>query len=220
MCAEATKKGAYYTYFRVVERCSEIGSAVTLVLTINPAGNKAMHVACRELQSVDLEQIQGLLKHEAPNQWNHLTPETISSQIDLLGAGEASAAVLEADRIYSVAVMLTGGHCPSSMRKYALTDDMAFIQDVVVGRQFVGKGYGSELLKASVERAKQLGCRAVYLERHEENLASAGMMRKAGFEHVETFHDPARRTSGSRKTTVMRFLFPGLHCAGSNQPGG
>ena len=44
----------------------------------------------------------------------------------------------------------------------------------------------------------------VFIERHEENLASAGMMRKAAFSHVETFHDPAKRTSGSRNSSILK----------------
>ena len=169
-----------------------------------------MNITCRELNATDLEQIRNLLEHEAPNQWNHLTAETIARQIDLLAAGGASASVLEENEILGVAIMLIGGNCPDTMEKYALIDDIAFIQDVVVGQRFVGKGYGSGLLRASLDRARELGCRAVYLERHEENLASAGMMRKAGFEHVETFHDPDRRTSGSRNTTVMRYVIKTL----------
>jgi len=44
------------------------------------------------------------------------------------------------------------------------------------------------------------------VDRHEENLASAGMMRKAGFDGVAHLYvDLARRDYGSRKTTVMGF---------------
>jgi hypothetical protein len=43
------------------------------------------------------------------------------------------------------------------------------------------------------------------IDRHEENLASAGMMRKAGFTELRTFVDLQRRDYGSRKTTVMGY---------------
>jgi hypothetical protein len=46
-------------------------------------------------------------------------------------------------------------------------------------------------------------CEKVYIERHEENLASAGMMRKASFKLVGTFYDPQKRTAGSRNTSVL-----------------
>lgn len=42
----------------------------------------------------------------------------------------------------------------------------------------------------------------VFIERHEENAGSAGMMRKAGFREVRTFNDPERRATGSRRTTL------------------
>jgi hypothetical protein len=44
----------------------------------------------------------------------------------------------------------------------------------------------------------------VFIERHEENPGSAGMMSKAGFVEIDTCHDPARRALGSRRTTVCR----------------
>ncbi len=46
------------------------------------------------------------------------------------------------------------------------------------------------------------GIEDVYIDRHEENLASAGMMRKAGFVELETYADPARRPNGSGRSTV------------------
>ena len=52
-----------------------------------------------------------------------------------------------------------------------------------------------------------MGVDAVFVDRHEENLASAGMMRKAGFTEVETYADPRRRPHGSGRTTVCCFSF-------------
>ena len=46
---------------------------------------------------------------------------------------------------------------------------------------------------------------ALLIDRHEENLASAGMMRKAGFVTLKTYLDLERRDYGSRKTTVMAY---------------
>jgi L-amino acid N-acyltransferase YncA len=48
------------------------------------------------------------------------------------------------------------------------------------------------------------GLKDVYIDRHEENAASAGMMRKGGFVEVDTFAEPARRPHGSGRTTVCR----------------
>lgn len=66
-----------------------------------------------------------------------------------------------------------------------------------------GKGLGCKLLLEAVSLAGGVGCRAVYIERHEENAASAGMMRNVGFEEVDKFYDPQKRSSGSGNTTVL-----------------
>ncbi|KZN44401.1 hypothetical protein [Pseudoalteromonas luteoviolacea] len=44
------------------------------------------------------------------------------------------------------------------------------------------------------------------IERHEENLASAGMMKNAGFTIYETFHDPDKRSSGRQNSVVLGYI--------------
>ena len=58
-----------------------------------------------------------------------------------------------------------------------------------------------------MELAAARGLHAVYIDRHEENAASAGMMRKAGFTVIDTFDEPAKRPHGSGRTTVCRIVF-------------
>jgi len=53
----------------------------------------------------------------------------------------------------------------------------------------------------------KLGADVVFIDRHEENLASAGMMRAAGFVEIDTYADPRRRPHGSGRTTVCCFSF-------------
>ena len=65
-----------------------------------------------------------------------------------------------------------------------------------------GQGLGSRLLGESVKFLAEQGVQDIYIDRHEENAASAGMMRKAGFVELDTFPDPARRPSGSGRTTL------------------
>jgi ribosomal protein S18 acetylase RimI-like enzyme len=81
-----------------------------------------------------------------------------------------------------------------------------YICEVVVHRQFQGGGLGTALLREAITCLIEQGFREIYIERHEENAASAGMMRNAGFMEIATFHDPARRKHGSRCTTVCRIL--------------
>ncbi|MFT5259188.1 MAG: ribosomal protein S18 acetylase RimI-like enzyme [Saprospiraceae bacterium] len=161
-------------------------------------------IITRILAEKDYAEIQHLLETQARNDWNHITSKTISQQFELLRSGNAIASVFEAQQVAGVSIMLLGDSCFKAMAKYAKLGEMAFIQDVVVHEGHAGKGLGSKLLLESIQQASQRGYKAVYLERHEENLASAGMMRKVGFDEVETFYDPNRRVSGSRNTTVMK----------------
>jgi ribosomal protein S18 acetylase RimI-like enzyme len=182
------------------------------------------------IDPADFTNLQVLLLRDGPNQWNYITEESIEHQFQLLRQGTAVAILAEQDTedsttppppdddddntgsssIIGFAVLiLKDAACPPNLmtNKY-YTDELsttAYINDVVVSVHHVGKGIGTQLLQTAVEYAKEhhINCQTIYIERHEENLASAGMMRKAGFQIVETYHDPARRTSGSRNTSVL-----------------
>jgi L-amino acid N-acyltransferase YncA len=80
-----------------------------------------------------------------------------------------------------------------------------YVSEAVVRRDCVGQGLGTRLLREALIVLSTVGVRAVFIDRHEENLASAGMMRKAGFREVETYADPRRRPHGSGRTTVCCF---------------
>ncbi len=64
---------------------------------------------------------------------------------------------------------------------------------------------GAEMASGAGMVAGAKGTTALLIDRHEENLASAGMMRKAGFVTLKTYLDLERRDYGSRKTTVMAY---------------
>ena len=77
-----------------------------------------------------------------------------------------------------------GESCPDTLEKYTDLSPIAYIGDVVVSKEHNGKGIGHKLLNGCMAEAKKRYANAVYIERHEENLASAGMMKKSGFEIV------------------------------------
>ena len=82
-----------------------------------------------------------------------------------------------------------------------------YVSEAVVRRERTGQGLGTRLLSEALAALSTMGVVAVFIDRHEENLASAGMMRRAGFTEVETYADPRRRPHGSGRTTVCRFSF-------------
>ncbi|MEP1469342.1 MAG: GNAT family N-acetyltransferase [Halieaceae bacterium] len=162
-----------------------------------------MNIASRKLTEADLEQMKTLLFNEGPNEWNYLTEESVNEQLTLIREGQALAVVAEDNEIMGFAVLIFGSACPEKLSSYQSLDEIAYINDVVVSQRLSGQGVGTKLLLKCSSIAKDKNFNAVYIERHEENLASAGMMRKAGFELVETTYDPAKRFSGSRNTSIL-----------------
>jgi len=157
----------------------------------------------RQVSDSDLEEMQKLLLKEGPNKWNFITEESIEHQFRLIRSNKAVVVLAEENIIHGFSILIFKEASPARLSNYDDLSSVAYIADVVVSRDQSGSGLGSTLLRKSIDLARKEGCDNVYIERHEENLASAGMMRKAGFEIVETFFDPSKRDAGSRRTSVL-----------------
>ena len=162
-----------------------------------------MIIHSRPLDEADFKTMRELLLREGPNEWNYITDESIEKQFRLIRNKNALAVLAEENVIYGFAVLIFKESCPSKLCKYTDLSSVAYINDVVVNSNQSGNGLGSKLIQESISLARKEQCSKVYIERHEENLASAGMMRKTGFEIVETFLDINKRTTGSRRTSVL-----------------
>jgi ribosomal protein S18 acetylase RimI-like enzyme len=162
-----------------------------------------MKIHSRLLKESDFEQMKNILLRDGLNEWNYITDESIDKQFQLIRDGNALAVLAEEDEIAGFAILIFKEECPSMLDKYSRLSTMAYINDVVVSKSYSGKGIGSTLLQKAIEFAQKEQCEKLYIERHEENLASAGMMRKASFQIIDTFHDPKKRTAGSGKTSVL-----------------
>ena len=79
------------------------------------------------------------------------------------------------------------------------------MSEAVVRRDRTGQGWGTRLLRLALVELGKLGAEWVFIDRHEENLASAGMMRAAGFVEMDIYADPRRRPHGSGRTTVCSY---------------
>jgi len=165
-----------------------------------------MNIHSRALEEKDFREMKALLLRDGPNEWNFLTEESIEYQFQLIKEGSAEAILAESDDLLGFAVLIYGEFCPDKLEKYTDLPAVAYINDVVVSKSHSGKGIGNKLLTECVSKAKSGSFKAVYIERHEENLASAGMMSKAGFEIVETFFDPKKRFVGSKNTSMLKKL--------------
>ncbi|AZZ96168.1 GNAT family N-acetyltransferase [Pseudoalteromonas sp. R3] len=161
-------------------------------------------VTYRLALATEADNLKKLLWQHGQNEWNYLTEAGVNAEFELLERGAASAMVaVQDDEIVGFAVLIDGAHSPDYLDKYTSHRAMHFIGDVVVASQHSGKGVATTLLQACIAQAKQAGSEVVLIERHEENLASAGMMRKAGFHIVDTFFDPDKRSAGSQKSCIL-----------------
>jgi len=141
-----------------------------------------------------------------PNPWNYLPKKGIDNSFSLITNNQGEALVaLDGETIIGLAIFFYPSALPENFQQYAQSEPTIYIADVVVHKDYSGRGIGSQLLSEIIAKAPSLNATKVLLDRHEENAPSAGMMRKAGFVEICTFSDLDRRHSGSRKTTVLGF---------------
>ncbi|WP_409418659.1 N-acetyltransferase family protein [Marinomonas sp. RS-M-Aa-14] len=154
----------------------------------------------------ELADVKALLWDQGPNKWNYLTEESVETEFALVEQGSAMVMVaVDNEQIVGFAVLMDGEVSPDYLAKYYALDDICYIGDVVVSSAYSGQGIATKLLECCIESSKEKRASVVLIERHEENLASAGMMRKAGFQVVDTFSDPGKRSVGSRKTAILEY---------------
>ncbi len=157
--------------------------------------------------AVHLAALQALIHEHGANLWNWLPEDGIAAHLHDIGAGQAYGLLaMDGEHLLgAVTFCITGtfSHYQSAERKGA---PHGYVCEAVVRRDQAGRGLGTQLLERAVTELQARGLREIYIDRHEENVASAGMMRKAGFVELETFAEPTRRPHGSGRTTVCRLL--------------
>lgn len=170
--------------------------------------SKAMReqISFRNAVISDLGDLKHLIFTHGPNEWNHLPREEVEAHLDVIITGETQAVIaLDGRRLVGMVTFNIGDFYPE-YESERCSGRRGYIAEAVVHSAYAGQGIGSVLLEKAKNILHCSGVDTIYAKRHEENLASAGMMRKAGFVIVDTFPDPIRN-SGSGKTTVERFQF-------------
>lgn len=156
--------------------------------------------ACAE----DIPAMLGFIFEHGPNPWNYLPQDAVLAHLQGIAEGGVRAVLAEGE-----------GGGPAGFVTYLASSNFSryqaperrdlpqgYVGEAVVHRQLTGRGLGSRLLGEAVQGLVGMGIHDIYIERHEENPGSAGMMRRAGFVELATFADPERRSSGSRRTTL------------------
>jgi ribosomal protein S18 acetylase RimI-like enzyme len=156
-------------------------------------------------QAEQLADLQSLIREHGANAWNWLPEDGIVQHMQDIAAARAQAVLALDGAELLGAVTFCSSHGFARYQSAARQDALhGYICEAVVRRDQAGRGLGAKLLELAVARLKAQGLQEIYIDRHEENLASAGMMRKAGFVELETFVEPERRPHGSGRTTVCR----------------
>ena len=152
----------------------------------------------------ELDLLKNFLFEHGPNPWNYLPEDGINKTFFLITNNQGEALIAyDGETIIGLAIFFYPSALPESFQQYAQSEPSIYVAEVVVHKDYSGRGIGSQLLSEIIAKAPSLNATKVLLDRHEENVASAGMMRKAGFVEICTFSDLDRRHSGSRKTTVL-----------------
>ena len=161
----------------------------------------------RKAGCADVPAMQAFIFEHGANQWNFLPEDGIAAHLADIenGATQALLAMQGAELAGLVTFMAS-----SALAHYQSGADRrrrrghGYICEAVVHRAHAGRGIGTQLLLEAVACLRAQGLSEIFIERHEENLASAGMMRKAGFVEIDLFDDPERRASGSCRTSVSK----------------
>jgi ribosomal protein S18 acetylase RimI-like enzyme len=154
-----------------------------------------------------LASLQAFILEHGANAWNWLPADGIAQHMHAIAAGQAHALLAwdGPDMLGAVTFCSTRdfSRYQEPQRQELLH---GYICEAVVRRDQVGRGLGAQLLMQAIGSLQAQGLQEVYADRHEENAASAGMMRKAGLVEIDTFAEPGRRPHGSGRTTVCRLV--------------
>jgi len=164
-------------------------------------------LSIRKAGPEDTDSIRDLILTHGPNEWNYLPEDDVIEHVEGICDGEVFAVVADMrGQIVGVVTYEIGIHYPQYQPDGRQDEAQGYISEAVVHSDHVGRGIGSKLCSEAVEDMFAIGTKEIYAKRHEENEASAGMMRKSGFREVDTFPDPSIRPTGSRRTTVTRLM--------------
>ena len=158
-----------------------------------------------EAKAPHLPDLLDLILIQGPNEWNWLPLDGVKAHVDDIAQGRARAvlALEQGQLLGAVTFCLTHDFSRYQSPVEAQTEH-GYVCEAVVRSDQAGQGLGTRLLKQTLALMAEQGVYTVYIDRHEENAASAGMMRKAGFVEIDTFAEPGRRPHGSGRTTVCR----------------
>lgn len=157
----------------------------------------------RQAQERDIDDLCALIFEHGPNPWNHLPQDEVTAHLQ--GIADSAVQAVLAERVGELQGFVSyqlSRHFERYQPEARRGQLHGYICEAVTHRAVAGQGLGSRLLQHAVMQLREQGISDIYIDRHEENAASAGMMRKVGFVEIETYADPQRRPNGSGRTTL------------------
>jgi len=171
---------------------------------MSAAPDTGIHLAAASAQ--DLPALHDLIFDHGANVWNYLPEDAIGVHLDDIAQGRAHGVLaLEQGQLIGAVTFGLSTDFDHYLPEQARGSPQGYVSEAVVRRDRTGQGLGTRLLRQALVELGKLGAEVVFIDRHEENLASAGMMRRAGFVEIETYADPRRRPHGSGRTTVCSY---------------
>jgi L-amino acid N-acyltransferase YncA len=154
----------------------------------------------------ELDRLKAFLIHHGANPWNHLPLDSVDNEFRIVASGKASVLVAYSEEnLVGLAIFYHPESLPINYFEFSQGKPAIYIAEVVVSKEHSGRGIGTSLLTDIIQRAPQFGADMLLVDRHTENMGSAGMMKKSGFKELATFVDLERRDFGNRSTTVLSF---------------
>ncbi len=163
-----------------------------------------------------LPALEALIFDHGANIWNYLPVDGIRAHLDDVAQGAYHGVLaLQDGQILGAVTFGINTDFDRYLSPSLRGTPQGYVSEAVVRREWTGRGLGTRLLREALAVLSIMGVQFVFIDRHADNQASAGMMRRAGFVEIETYADPRRRPHGSGRTTVCRFS-----CADETGPPG
>lgn len=159
----------------------------------------------RQATASDVALMQAFIFKHGENPWNFLPEFEVKAHIADIITKKVQAYLAEVNgECVGFACFYLG--LPKSCQRYEenLADNIAYLSEIVVHRDYAGQGIGSKLINALKEHLIANNIARLYAERHADNVGSAKVMSKTGFQIIDEYNDEQRRPTGSKKTVVTR----------------
>lgn len=165
------------------------------------------NLVIKKAQFLDVPVMYAFIFEHGVNPWNYLTHQYIGAHLAEIESGKTQGLLIMLDGdIAGLTTFMSSTELAHYQAPEYHGSTHGYISEAVVHRERTCCGIGATLLRAAVAELAAQGHKEIYAERHEENKASASMMRKAGLVEIDVFEDLERRAVGSRRTSVSRLV--------------